>query len=251
MIRVIYALLMRETKTRYGKSTLFGYIFIILEPLGHIFSFTALYSAMNRMPPIGESLFLFLVTGILPFFLFRDLCVTVMNAVSANRALLEYPPVKPSDVIFTRTLLEILTFGVVLLAFIPLLYFCNLQILPDHPSRFLEGLISLTLLGAGFGTVLTPLSTLYPFIVKGVAWLLRLTYLLSGALYSVSHLPPDFMFMFEYNPVAQAIDLMRSGFYFGYESRIASPSLLALIIISLFSLGFSLEFLLRREMTRA
>jgi capsular polysaccharide transport system permease protein len=251
MIRVIAALIMRETKTRYGKSSFFGYAFVVIEPLGHILCFTALYTAMNRTPPVGESLFLFLVTGILPYFLFRDLCVNVMNAVSANRALLEYPPVKHIDVIVARILLEVLTYSTIMLAFIPVLYFFGLPILPDNPSLFLTGFMLLIGLGAGFGATLVPLSTLYPFVAKGVAWLLRLTYFLSGALYAVVQLPPDLMFMFEYNPVAQVIDVIRAGFYFGYESRIASLPALTFIVFSLVSIGFSLEFLLRREMTRA
>ena len=177
--------------------------------------------------------------------------MNVMNAVSANRALLEYPPVKHIDVIVARILLEVLTYSTIMLAFIPVLYFFELPILPDNPSLFLTGLMLLIGLGAGFGAILVPLSTIYPFVAKGVAWLLRLTYFLSGALYAVVHLPPDLMFMFEYNPVAQVIDVIRAGFYFGYESRIASLPALTFIVFSLVSIGFSLEFLLRREMTRA
>jgi capsular polysaccharide transport system permease protein len=249
-IRVLWALILRETKTRYGKTWL-HYPLVVIEPLLHVAAFTYGYTLLDRHAPMGESLFLYLLTGILPFFLFRDLINNVMNAVSSNRALLAYPLVKPVDVILARISLELLTYGVIALALIPVCIMLELQFMPDRIGVFIVGVALLALLGAGMGLIVASLSLVLPFIAKMMAWILRLLYLMSGALFSLRALPSDYQWLFIYNPLAQSLDLIRAGFYFGVESQIVDIPMLLSLIVFLFFTGFSLEFLLRSEMKRA
>ena len=65
--RVIRALIIRETRTRFGDSK-FGYGWALLEPMLHIALLSAAFSVlMQGQPPIGSHFFLFYYTGLVRY----------------------------------------------------------------------------------------------------------------------------------------------------------------------------------------
>src|SRR5690348_3090509 len=68
--RVIQALIVRETRTRFGDAKL-GYGWALLEPILHITMLSAIFSLMMQgRPPIGTHFFIFYFTGLVPYLLF-------------------------------------------------------------------------------------------------------------------------------------------------------------------------------------
>src|SRR5262252_8511475 len=66
-LRVIYALMMRETRTRLADSKL-GYGWALLEPVLHILMLSLVFAVMMRgRPPIGDKFFIFYYTGIIRY----------------------------------------------------------------------------------------------------------------------------------------------------------------------------------------
>jgi tetratricopeptide (TPR) repeat protein len=65
--RVIHALTIRETRTRFGDSKL-GYGWALLEPILHILMLSLVFAVMMRgRPPIGDEFFIFYYTGIIRY----------------------------------------------------------------------------------------------------------------------------------------------------------------------------------------
>jgi tetratricopeptide (TPR) repeat protein len=65
--RVIQALIIRETRTRFGDAKL-GYGWALLEPILHITLLSAVFSLlMQGRPPIGTHFFIFYFTGLSPY----------------------------------------------------------------------------------------------------------------------------------------------------------------------------------------
>jgi len=65
--RVIHALIIRETRTRFGDSKL-GYGWALLEPIAHILMLSLVFAVMMRgRPPIGDEFFIFYYTGIIRY----------------------------------------------------------------------------------------------------------------------------------------------------------------------------------------
>ena len=90
--RVIHALIIRETRTRFGDSTL-GYGWALLEPILHILMLSLVFAVlMHGRPPIGTQFFIFYYTGIIPVPRFRpyqqqhDLCRDCQRLVAAIAA---------------------------------------------------------------------------------------------------------------------------------------------------------------------
>ena len=108
-IQVVHALVIRETRTRFGRHRL-GYVWALLEPLIMVATFAAAFSYMGRTMPGGLPVATFLVTGFLPYTLFSRTMSQAQNAISGNRGLLFYPDIRPFDLVLARTLLEIATY---------------------------------------------------------------------------------------------------------------------------------------------
>ena len=91
-MRVIVALLLRETRTTFGNSSL-GYLWAILTPALGIVLLVLIFSFASRQPPFGQSLALFFATGFLTFEFYKKLSDSLMSVIDANKALLLYPVV--------------------------------------------------------------------------------------------------------------------------------------------------------------
>lgn len=134
MLNVIYALFFRELKTRFGKNRYLGYIWVVGEPMSIVLLVTIIGTIVreyhHQVMPEGISIFMFLISGIMPFFMFRSIVTQLMNGTQANLALFAYKPVKPIHVFIARTLLEFCIYFVIFIiilflrdGFLDLMYF--------------------------------------------------------------------------------------------------------------------------------
>jgi capsular polysaccharide transport system permease protein len=68
--QVIYALMLRDVKTRYFGNGL-GFLFSsVAWPLVHVLVLLAVYTTLGRTAPFGSSTILFSATGLVPFMTF-------------------------------------------------------------------------------------------------------------------------------------------------------------------------------------
>ena len=111
-LRVLFALVVREMSTKFGRSY-GGYLWAIAEPLGGIVLLTFLFSFTFHKPPLGTNFALFYATGIIPFFFFTGMSAAVSMAINSNRGLLRYPVVSPLDAIFGKFILDFITMLIV------------------------------------------------------------------------------------------------------------------------------------------
>ena len=107
-LEVLHALVLRETRTRFGEHQL-GYLWALLEPLLWIGTFWAMYWLLSRSAPDGMELVAFLTTALAPYLLFRHVYSRAATAIGSNRGLLFYPQIQPLDLVWARTVLEFAT----------------------------------------------------------------------------------------------------------------------------------------------
>ena len=87
MFRVIFALMLRETKTRYGRLQI-GYLWAFIEPVLFISLLGLVFTYLRMRDSAGLPLVQFLMTGFIPFSLFRDILMQNMTAIRQNQSLL-------------------------------------------------------------------------------------------------------------------------------------------------------------------
>ena len=107
MRAAIRALLLRELQTRFGQYRL-GYVWVFLEPLFTIGILLFLFGAVMKRTLPGMEYEIFLINGILPFFMFRSGVTQALSAIQSNKGLFSYRPVKPIDALLARNFLEFL-----------------------------------------------------------------------------------------------------------------------------------------------
>jgi capsular polysaccharide transport system permease protein len=248
-IRVIGALILRETRTRFGTSRL-GYIWALLEPIVHIAVLSIVYLVFMRRAPVGTSLSLFFVTGIIPYFLYDKTAQRLAGAINANRALLHLALVKNLDVIVGRALLELATILLVLLLLLTTLYSLGQMVNVYIEPLIMAQAIALTwLLGLGIGSINAVLNTMIKSWDMIFKMLTRPLYLLSGVFFMVERVPPPFGDYLRYNPLVHSIDLFRSAFFPGYGRYTIDVSYLASWAVVTVLIGFTLERLLRKKIS--
>ena len=68
------------------------------------------FYTLNRAPaPIGDNIFFFYLTGVVPFLMFTHVSQDVMGSAEANNALLQLPIVKRTDVMVAQALRQFAT----------------------------------------------------------------------------------------------------------------------------------------------
>jgi len=245
--RVIFALILRETRARYGQTRL-GHLWALFEPLAHMLTFAAIFSFMGRSSPLGGSVALLVLTGLFPYALFSNIATQLMNAIGANKVLLSYPHVTPFDVMAARTILEVLT-QVVVFTFV--LFILAAQGLWDmRIDNILEVITVIFVcagLGAGFGLINSVLAFKFPSYAQTFGILMRPMYFMSGIFFVISYMSTDVQGILYYNPVSHLIEWFRSAMYVSYDSSFLDKEYLLTFTITVLFFGLLLQRLVRHK----
>ena len=251
MGRVFFALILREAETRYGRLKI-GYLWAFLEPILFIAALALIFSYFRGLQSGTMPQTLFYTSGIMPFFLFRDILIRSMTAIQGNYQLLTFPQVQVFDLIIARTLLEIATFFIVFTVLVGTIAILKIEpVYIDNPLKMLEAISLISLLALGFGTACAALVPLFPtvqFLIGSV--LIRPLFFVSGVFFTADILPDNIRHYALYNPLMQLGELFRSGFFTQYESEYVNMSyLVGFTLITLF-LGLLLQRALKRHALR-
>lgn len=221
MLNVIYALFFRELKTRFGANKYLGYIWVVGEPMSVVLTITIIVTIIreyhHQVMPDGISIFMFLISGIVPYFMFRSIVTQLMHGIGANLALFAYKSVKPIHVFIARTLLEFcIYFTIFVVVLFVSAWFLNLNSIPRH---FMEVMFSIfLLLCSGFSLGLCfaiiwhfvePLRTLLNYFSIIFYWS-------SGVIFPTWLMSKPLLDIFYYNPLLHIMELLRYNFFEHY-----------------------------------
>jgi ABC-type polysaccharide/polyol phosphate export permease/Flp pilus assembly protein TadD len=247
-LRVVHALIIRETRTRFGESRL-GYGWALLEPVLHILMLSLVFSVMMRgRPPIGTDFFIFYYTGIIPYHVFVHTSSAMTYAITSNLPVLQLPLVSPFDVIIARGLLELVTdilVAVILMAGFAIIGF---GILPHDLPALTASVIAVWLFGCGVGFINAVFNAFSKGWDKIWAQVTRLLYFCSGIFYVPGMMPDWIRDILAWNPILQAVDWFRASFYAEYEPHWLDRSYLAIVAAITLLAGLGLEREMRRHL---
>jgi ABC-type polysaccharide/polyol phosphate export permease/Flp pilus assembly protein TadD len=246
--RVIHALIVRETRTRFGDSTL-GYGWALIEPILHILTLSLFFAVlMHGRPPIGTQFFIFYYTGLIPYHLFVHTSSSMTYAVTSNGSLLQLPLVSTFDVILARALLELATdllVAVVLLAGFGAL---GLGTLPNDFAGVAASLAAVWVFACGCGFINAVFNAFCKSWDKIWTQVTRILYFCSGIFYVPGNMPDWVRDILTWNPVLHGVDWFRSSFFVDYEPHWLDRTFLVGIAVSTLLAGLALERCLRRRL---
>lgn len=246
--QVIHALIIRETRTRFGKYRM-GYIWALIEPMSTIGVMGGMMLLIERPDPLGDNIMLFLATGFMPFLLFRSVAGAGASAVGANKALLFFPQVQVLDLIFARTLLEFATLGAVFIVIFGGMALGAQTLAIDSVTNVLISLFLAGMMGSGFGLILCSIGLFSDAMAQISGMILRPMFWLSAIFFTINDMPPGARNFILYNPVVHCTELLRDGWYPKYTAHYANFSYPAYWCIGLFFVGLVMERVARRKVS--
>jgi len=246
--RVVHALIIRETRTRFGDSKL-GYGWALLEPTAHILMLSLVFAVLMRgRPPIGEEFFIFYYTGIIPYHMFVHTSSSMTYAIAGNGSLLQLPLVGTFDVLMARGLLELLTDTLVAALLLAGFGALGLGALPQDFAGVSTSLLVVWLLGCGCGFLNAVINAFAKSWDKIWAQLTRLLYFCSGIFYVPGMMPEWIRDILAWNPLLHAVDWFRSSFFREYEPHWLDRSYLLTFAVVTLLAGLGLERGLQRRL---
>lgn len=246
-VQVLKALILRETRTRFGAHYL-GYFWAFLEPSFWIGTFAVLYAIARRTAPAGMDVIDFLATGVLTYLVFRQTADRSVKAINSNTSLLFYPQVRPLDLVAARSILEISTLSSVFVVLVGLNALYKQSFAIDSLLNVMIGFGLAGLLGASLGLTLCALSTFSRVVERLTSPLMRPLFWTSGLFFCAADLPSSVRDVLLWNPVLHCTEMVRLGFFTSYDVNYASLSYVVTWITGLTLFGLTAERAARRRL---
>lgn len=235
------ALFLREALSRLFASR-GAWFWLFAEPVFHVAYLTFIFTVIRLRTIGGIDTTLWVIVGMLAFFVFRRTGTQVLNAINANQALFSYRQVKPVDTAVVRGALEGLL--MIIVASILLLGAALLghSVMPADPLSVMAALFGLWLVGMGFGLVTSVLAELIPEASQLIKLVMMPLYILSGVIFPISAIPPPYRAWLMLNPVAHGVEAARLGFapYYHAVSGLSIGYIYSFSLVSIF-LGLALH----------
>ncbi|WP_430459493.1 ABC transporter permease [Thalassolituus sp. LLYu03] len=245
MADTVFALMIRELRTRFGASRL-GYFWAIAEPALQTSVMVVVFSALGRNTLSDVPVALFMLTGILPYKLFSKLLTQLGAAVQSNRGLLSYRQVVPFDPFLTRLIIELATFLIVYFILIAVLAWLGMSALPNDFLHMIVATLLLILCAFGFGMILCVVQLYWEDVTKLVTIVMTPMMFVSGVFYSASMVPEQYWYLLTWNPIFHAVELSRDAYFSSYVTPIGSWLYLAVCALVCMA-GGVIAFRLNRQ----
>lgn len=247
-LRVISALVMRELQHRaiYSK---FGLGSVLLPPILQIGAVGIIMGIFNDgRPPLGDRMFFFYATGLMPFYMFLHVVDHSLEVFAANISTLQVPIIHRLDLVIAVAVAE-LTIGTMT----SVMLFGLFQIFSYGPSsdnqiEAVFAYLATWLIGFGCGLIFAVLNNFSRFFTQ--IWLVtqRTLYFLSGVFFIPQMMPGWMRDPLLWNPLLQCIEWFRTGFYSQYHPPWINKPYVIGLGCAFVVLGLGLESALRNKM---
>jgi capsular polysaccharide transport system permease protein len=250
--RVIHALILRETRTRFDRNKL-GYLWALFEPITYILVLIAMFSTVGHGSPVGgdDTLPLFFLSGLIPWLLFSHTASKCMEGITSNRTLLAYPQVTPFDVIISRALLELATIIVVFTVVFLAAAFFGYSDSIDSFKDMVLALISIWLLAIGVGSINSSIKLYFPSYSQTYSAIQRPFFFASGIFFTAESLPHTLRDLVLLNPILHSIEWFRSAIFTTYDSQYVDKTYLLTTALVCLTIGLSAERVTRKYARQA
>ncbi|ALV91151.1 MULTISPECIES: ABC transporter permease [Pantoea] len=235
----VKALFLREIRTRFGKYRL-GYFWAILEPAAHLLVLLGIFGfIMHRtMPDISFPVFL--LNGIIPYFIFSNISNRSVGAIEANQGLFNYRPVKPIDTIIARATLESLIY-----IFVYAILMLSVSIAGEYFSitnllQLISSWMLLIIYSSSIGIIFMVIGNEYKETQKFLPIILKPLYFLSCIMYPLHTIPREYWPYFLWNPIVHVVELSRESVMPGYISEGISLNYLAFCTLAILFLSLTM-----------
>jgi ABC-type polysaccharide/polyol phosphate export permease len=211
-LRVLYALLMREVITRFGRENL-GVLWLAGEPMLFTLGVATLWTAWGLHHGSPIPIVAFAVTGYSSVLMWRNSATRCSSALEQNKSLLFHRNVRVIDVFLTRIILEISGATCSFIVLSSLFMFIGWMPTPNDLLEVVAGWIMLAWFGAALALTIgagTAFSEVVERLWHPAAYLL---FPLSGAAFMVDWMPANLEKYVLLLPMVHGVEILREGWF--------------------------------------
>ena len=237
--RIIKALVLREIHSKHSGTAL-GYLWEFVTPILAVAVLYLVWTILLHRTSSSVPLILFLLTGVLPFWMYRQVMGVVNSAPAQRNHIRALPPITLFDVVYTKVLLETLTMGIVFFILVFATNYIGENPRIQDPLGVIFALGMLGALGAGMGMLITGLKPIIPSIQKLIMALFsRPLFFTSGLFFTADMIPEPMRTYLLYNPILQVIEYLRDSFFYEFDSPYYDFQYIGGFTFCLLALGFA------------
>ncbi len=213
---VLFALVLREFLTRFGSRRM-GAFWMLFEPAAHIGVMLFIFTVIRAREMPGMDFALFLVTGMIPFFLMRNIATKLMSAIDANQALFAYPNIKIFDTYIARVMVELFIYtGVYAVLMFILGFWGGHDVSIAHPLEWFINLFVGITFAFALGLIFSVSAQVMPNFKSIVGLVFMPIYLISGIIFPLWIIPAKYLPWVLWNPFAHIVSNIRASVFVHY-----------------------------------
>lgn len=243
-IAVWKALFLREAVGRLSQNRT-AWLWVVVEPLAHVLVLMWIRIVLRQRVYGGMDPAMFIILGVMGFFVVRNMLTRSSNAISQSAALYSYRQIKPVDTILVRAVIEGLLAGIMLLLLLAGTAMFGKSVTPADPLLALAALAVLWFTGLALGLIVSVLGELLPELARTILLMMTPLYFLSAVMYQTFTMPHTLREALLYNPFVHSLETLRIAFTPTYRVpegiTLAYPAAVGLVLLIL-GLALHLHF---------
>lgn len=234
---LFYLLTMRDIKVRY-KQTLLGVLWIIIQPLVSMVIFTIVFGNFAKIPSDQIPYPIFVFMGLLFWNFFSATLNSSSNSLVANESIIKKVYFPRIMIPISSTFAHIVDLAPTFLIFIGLMIFYKVEVTLLMIVLLPLLLVEILLFSLGIGMFLAPINAKFRDIRYIIPFFIQLGFFATPVIYPTSMFGGSLRLFRIINPVAEAIEISRSGFFGTRPMDWGIFGLSVLTTLIVFILGF-------------
>ena len=188
---------------------------------------------------------MFYVLGVLPLYLCLD-GIRAYSTIASPSSFWHFPRVTPVDLALASAISSFVVYFILFWVIsIPVAIYENAWP-PDNILSVMFGLILAWMLGIAAGFIISGAARVFPPTKQFVSYTSFALRISGGMFFCITMIPVAWWPLLSWNPVLQATEMTRDGWFEGYVSPIANPLYIGECILGMMLLGLSIERFMRR-----
>ena len=155
-------------------------------------------------PPIGDHLFFFYATGVMPFYLFIHIIDHSQNQFLDNVAILQIPAIKRLDIVLAVAITELLLITAVVVVTFGVFSLLDYGPPSDNQIQAVFAMLAVWVFAFGLGLICAVMTNLYRPWANGWLIIQRFLYIASGVFFIPLNMPEWIREPLAWNPCCRA-----------------------------------------------
>lgn len=214
----VSAIIAREIQSRYTGDVL-GYGWAYVTPLAWIGLIYLIFNILGRSSPIDTDLGSFIISGVMPYLAFRYQVNALLRVKASYRHLLILPGLSLRTIYFSIAALEFCNALLIHLMLLGINFAISGAFEIHQIFLWLFGFALASFSGAALGYAVSANSARADSASRIMSVVLRPLFYITPIFYIASELPEDIIWVIAWNPLLHAIELLRQGAFYSYQSH--------------------------------